>query len=202
MSVSTHATAAIRVANQKKSIFNSLTLSHRGTQAFLRSNRLTPFLWLWCPFCISSRTTMAKEKEKKKKGHEYVGAAQPTAGGSLNHHKQRKGRFWHLINMSLEEDQWIPASTVQLTSPLSGMLSLKGCYNFNKDDSAFKLNWLANTSRSLTFLSPQGAKLKCCLQVYPPQQLSALKTSWKTAWKEGMSVSVQDFGFKATEPRE
>lgn len=32
---------------------------------------------------------MAK-REKKKKGQEYVGAAQPTAGGSLSHHKERK----------------------------------------------------------------------------------------------------------------
>lgn len=65
MPVPTHSTAAIWVANQKKSIFNSVTLSHRGTQTFLRSNRLTPFLWLWYPFFFSSRTTMA-EREKKK----------------------------------------------------------------------------------------------------------------------------------------
>lgn len=64
MSVSTHTAAAIWVANQKKSIFNSVTLSRRGTQALLRSNRLTPFLWLWCPFCISSRTVMARGKRK------------------------------------------------------------------------------------------------------------------------------------------
>lgn len=65
MPVSTHTTAAVWVANKKKSIFNSVTLSHRGTQAFLRSNRLTPFLWLWCPFCFSSRTTMAKGGKQK-----------------------------------------------------------------------------------------------------------------------------------------
>lgn len=58
-------TAAVRAADlKKKSIFNSLTLWH--TQAFLRSNRLTPFLWLWCPFCVSSRTTMAKGEKNKK----------------------------------------------------------------------------------------------------------------------------------------
>ena len=58
-------TAAIRVANQTRSIFNSFTLSHRGTQAFLRSNSLTPFLWLWCPFCFSSQTTKNKNDLKK-----------------------------------------------------------------------------------------------------------------------------------------
>lgn len=31
-----------------------------------------------------------EEKKRKEKGHEYVGAAQPRAGGSLNQHKQRK----------------------------------------------------------------------------------------------------------------
>lgn len=31
-----------------------------------------------------------RKKKRKEKGHEYVGAAQPTAGGSLNQHKQRK----------------------------------------------------------------------------------------------------------------
>lgn len=54
----------LEVENQEKSIFSSLTLSHRGTQAFLCSNRLTSFLWLWCPFCISSRTTISKRKKR------------------------------------------------------------------------------------------------------------------------------------------
>lgn len=64
MPVPAHSTAAVWVANQKKSIFNSVTLSHCGTETFLRSNRLTPFLWLWYPFFFSSRTTMAKGKKK------------------------------------------------------------------------------------------------------------------------------------------
>lgn len=50
--------------------------------------------------------------------------------------------------------------------------------------------WSENTSRYLTPLSPQCAKLRCSLQVHPPQLLSALKDSLKGR----MSVCA-GFGF-------
>lgn len=45
---------------KRTDIFKSLTPSHHGMQAVLRSNRLTQFLWLWCTFCSSSRTVTEK----------------------------------------------------------------------------------------------------------------------------------------------
>lgn len=44
-----------------------------------------------------------------EKKNEYVGATQPTAGGSLYHHTQNKG----------SDVSWIPAPTVHFVSPLS-----------------------------------------------------------------------------------
>lgn len=65
--LSTHGAAAGRAATQKEIKRISLRPSHPGAQSFLRSNRLTHFLWLWCPLCLSSWTATAKAGGKKIK---------------------------------------------------------------------------------------------------------------------------------------
>lgn len=92
--LSTHGAAAGRAATQKEIKRITLRPSHRGVQAFLRSNRLTHFLWLQCPLCLSSWTATAKAGGRKKNPQEDVGVARP-AGGSLHHHERRHfSKFW------------------------------------------------------------------------------------------------------------
>lgn len=63
---------------------------------------------------------MAKRREKKeRKEHEYVGAAQPTAGGSLNQHKQRKTVADHKCDCGVGSVDSRADSAAPLTCALS-----------------------------------------------------------------------------------
>lgn len=123
VSFHTRATAAIRVENQRKSIFNSFTVSHR-------SNRLTLFLWLCCPFCVSSRTTVAKGGKKKEKKRDMSMSVQLNLEQVVHLISTNKGRHWQIMNVSLESDQWIPALTVQLPSLV--LRVRRGCGEFKR----------------------------------------------------------------------